>query len=101
MVVADKVDQLRHSKGTLSNPDCLGAYEPIEDAVYNGASGYVAARGQAVHTAGEDPAHRVFESVVAFSSPDKASAFVQTSADKWKVCAGQSVTMTVNGKTNG
>jgi serine/threonine kinase PknH len=94
MVAAEKTDQLRSPKGTLSNLDCQGAYEPIEDAVYKLASGYVGVRGQAVHTAGEDPAHRVFESVVAFSSADKARAFVQASADKWKACAGKAVTMT-------
>jgi serine/threonine kinase PknH len=94
MVAAEQTDQLRSSKATLSNLDCLGAYEPIEDAVYKGAGGYVGVRGQAVHTAEADPAHRVFESVVAFSSADKAQAFVQASAGKWKACAGKAVTMT-------
>src|SRR5262249_6797610 len=56
--------------------------------------GYLGVRGQTVHTAGEDPAHRVFESVVAFSSADKARAFVEAAADKWKACAGKAVRMT-------
>jgi serine/threonine kinase PknH len=40
--------QVRGSSGTLSKADCIGAYEPIEDAAYQGAAGFVAARGQAV-----------------------------------------------------
>lgn len=100
MVVSDKTSGMRNPRWTLSNPDCMGAYEPIADAAYK-ASGYSAVAGQAVHTAGEDPTHRVFESIVAFPSADKAGAFVQTSADKWKACAGQPVTLTVNGKSTG
>lgn len=100
MVVSDKTDAMRNPRWTLSNPDCLGAYEPIAEATYK-SSGYAAVAGQAVHTAGEDQAHRVFESVVAFPSADKASAFVQASADKWRACAGQPITMTVNGKNTG
>ncbi len=99
LVASEKTEQLRIPRGTLSNADCLGAYEPIEDAVYK-PSGYTAVSGQAAHDAGEDPAHRVFESVVQFPSADKAGAFVQASADKWKACAGQQVAMTFNGKTS-
>jgi len=99
MVVSEKTSGMRNPRWTLSNPDCVGAFEPITDAVYR-ASGYTAVAGQAVHTAGEEPTHRVFESVVAFPSADQASARVQTSADKWKACTGQ-VTLTVNGKSTG
>jgi serine/threonine kinase PknH len=100
MVVSEKTSGMRNPKWTLSNPDCLGAYEPIPDAAYR-ASGYIAVAGQAVHTPGEEPTHRVFESVVAFPSADKAAAFVQASADKWKPCAGQAVTLTYNGRDTG
>lgn len=100
MVVSDKTSGLRSPRWTLSNPDCAGAYEPIVAAAYK-PSGYTAVAGQAVHTAGEEPTHRVFESVVAFPSADKANAFVQTSAGKWKACAGQAVTLTGNGKSTG
>ncbi|OBI23594.1 sensor domain-containing protein [Mycobacterium sp. E2497] len=101
LVVSDKTDAIRAPRWTLSNPDCLGAYEPIPESAYK-ASGYTAVAGQAVHSPGQDPAHRVFEAVVAFPSADKAAAFVQASADKWKACAGQSVTVTAtNGKTTG
>ncbi|OBA71508.1 hypothetical protein A5641_02090 [Mycobacterium sp. 1554424.7] len=100
LVVADKTDGVRNPKWTLSNPDCMGAYEPISEAAYKG-SGYVAVAAQAVHTTGEEQTHRVFESVVAFPSADNAAAFVQTSADKWRACAGQAITLTVNGKDTG
>jgi serine/threonine kinase PknH len=101
LVVSDKVTQLRNLKATLSNPDCKGAYEPIEEAAYRGADGYTAVSGQAVHTAGENSAHRIYEAVAKFTSPDKAEAFVQASADKWKACAGQSITVDFNGKSSG
>ncbi len=101
LVVSDKTSGMRSPRWTLSNPDCLGAYEPIAESAYR-ASGYTAVSGQAVHSPGQEPAHRVFESVVAFPSTDKAGAFVQASAEKWKACAGQSVTVTAtNGKTTG
>jgi hypothetical protein len=98
LVVSDQTDQLRSVRGTLSNPDCLAAYEPIEEAVYRPAPGYTGVSGQAVHSPGEGQLHRVFESVAAFSSPDQANAFVQASSDRWKACTGQTVTMTFNGK---
>jgi hypothetical protein len=101
LVASEKTEVLRNSRATLSNPDCKGAYEPIEESVYKTAEGYTSVTGQAVHSPGENPAHRVFESVAAFSSPDKAAAFVQGSADKWKACTGQSITTTFNNKTSG
>ncbi|OBH05858.1 sensor domain-containing protein [Mycobacterium sp. E1747] len=100
LVVSDKAAQLRNFKPTLSNPDCKGEFEPIEESAYTGADGYTGVSGQAVHTPGENQAHRIYEAVVQFSSPDKATAFVQASADRWKTCAGQSITLTYNGKTS-
>lgn len=101
LVVSEKTGQLRNMRATLSNPDCKGPYEPIEDSSYKAADGLKAVSGQAVHTAGEDPPHRVYEAVAEFSSPDKAAAFVQASADKWRVCSGQQVTVNFNGKSAG
>lgn len=101
MVVSEKAGQLRNLRATLSNPDCKGAYEPIEEAAYQGADGFTAVSGQAVHTEGPNPAHRVYESVVAFASPEKATAFVQAAAGRWKACAGQSITVNLNGKSSG
>lgn len=101
LVVSEKAAQLRNLRATLSNPNCKAAWEPIENSAYQGADGYTAVSGQAVHTAGENPPHRVYEAVAAFSSPEKAAAFVQATADKWKACAGQSITVNFNGKSWG
>ncbi|KLO46291.1 hypothetical protein ABW17_02965 [Mycobacterium nebraskense] len=100
LVVSEQAAQLRNFRPTLSNPDCKGVFEPIEESAYRGANGYTAVSGQAVHTAGENPPHRLYEAVAEFSSPEKAAAFVQASADKWKACAGQSITLTFNGKSS-
>ncbi|ORB08072.1 hypothetical protein BST30_05630 [Mycobacterium mantenii] len=101
LVVSEKAGQLRNLRATLSNPNCKNAWEPIESSNYQNADGYTAVSGQAVHTAGESPPHRVYEAVAAFSSPEKAAAFVQATVDKWKACAGQSITMSFNGKSYG
>jgi hypothetical protein len=103
LVVSEKAGQLRNLRATLSNPDCKGAYEPIEESAYKGADGYTAVSGQAVHSpgTGENQVRRIYESVAAFSSPDKAAAFVQTSADKWKACVGPSTATYPNGKSTG
>lgn len=102
LVVEEKAGNLRTLRAKLSNPDCKGAYEPIEESAYRGADGYTAVSGQAVQDPGRNPAHRVFEAVASFSSPDKAAAFVQTTADKWKACAGPPITATYpNGNSAG
>ncbi len=101
LVVADRAGNLRSLRTTLSNPDCKGAYEPIEESVYKGADGYTAVSGQAVQDPGHLPPHRIFEAVAEFSSPDKAAAFVQTTADKWKRCAGQVTATYPNGNSTG
>jgi hypothetical protein len=98
MVSGARGDKLRGPQGTLSNPDCLGAFEPLEESVY-GPSNPTAMRSEVVHTAGNDPAHRVVEAVASFASAEKARAFVESSAEKWRACAGQNVTLTgSNGK---
>ncbi|OBH99003.1 sensor domain-containing protein [Mycobacterium sp. E2733] len=100
LVVSDKAEQLRNFRPTLSNPDCKGVFEPIEESAYQGADGYTGLSAQAVHSPGESQLHRIYEAVVQFSSPQKATAFVQASTDRWKACAGQSITLTFNGKSS-
>ncbi|QLL06891.1 sensor domain-containing protein [Mycobacterium vicinigordonae] len=94
MTVTGKTDLLRATPGTLSSPECFGAYEPLLRETYEGADGFVGARGQAIQTPGEDPQHRTYEAVAAFGSAEKAHAFVQASADKWRACAERAVTLT-------
>jgi serine/threonine kinase PknH len=99
MVAGEKIGQLRSPKWTLSAAECAGTYEPAVSAAYQGASGFDAVSGLIVHTAGQDPPRRIIEAVAEFSSPEKASAFVQASADKWKACAGKTVTESLNGRS--
>jgi hypothetical protein len=79
----------------LSNPNCLGAFYPTQNAAYAG-SGFTGVRGQLLHTGTE---YRVFEAAVSFPTADTAKGFVAASADKWKACAGSAVTVTASGGT--
>ena len=82
---------------TLSSPDCQGALYAIQDRVYAG-SDYTAVNGSLSSEPGDNYDHWVKQAVVAFPSADKAKSFLQTSADKWKNCAGKTVNVTSKGK---
>jgi serine/threonine kinase PknH len=84
---------------TLSNPDCVAALFVAQASVYQG-SGYTAVSGQGLQEAGNNPAHAVAQAVVSFPSADLALAFVQTSVGKWRACAGQTMTATMNGQND-
>lgn len=99
LVPGEKVNGLRSPKYTLSDPECAGAFEPTIAAVYQDASGFTATSGLIVHSPGQDPPLRIIEAVSEFSSPEKASAFVAASAEKWKACAGKTVTERLNGRS--
>nr|WP_025738003.1 sensor domain-containing protein [Mycobacterium genavense] len=99
VVAGEKISQLRNPKWTLTDPTCAGTYEPAVAAAYQGAGGLSAVRGLILHTPEQDPPNRIIETVAEFSSPDQASAFVQQSADKWRSCAGKTVTETLNGNS--
>uniref|UniRef100_UPI003899585E sensor domain-containing protein n=1 Tax=Mycobacterium tilburgii TaxID=44467 RepID=UPI003899585E len=43
---------------------------------------------------GDNNDHWVNQAVVAYPTADKANAFLQSEAGKWKSCAGQTATMT-------
>ncbi|CAM4201578.1 Serine/threonine-protein kinase PknH [Mycobacterium basiliense] len=93
MVTVGRVEQLRAAQGTLSQPECAGTFEALDESAYQG-SGTTLVHGEILHTAGQDPPHRVVEGVATFGSSEKARAFVETSAAKWGTCAGQTVTFT-------
>ncbi|MHA7653021.1 sensor domain-containing protein [Mycobacterium sp. ML4] len=84
-------DQLRAPQGTLSDPSCLAAFEPFQETVYR-PHDPTAIHSQVVQSAGD--AHRVVEAVAKFPSADKARAFVESSAGKWRACANKTVTFT-------
>ncbi|MCV7411779.1 serine/threonine protein kinase [Mycobacterium florentinum] len=78
---------------TVSIPDCKGALYTTQDQVYAG-SGYTGINGLVASEPGDDNDHWVNQAVVSFPTADKAKAFLQSSADKWKKCVGQTVTVT-------
>jgi serine/threonine-protein kinase len=92
--------EMDSSPVTVSPSGCLGALYTTQDPVYAG-SGYTKMSGLVASEPGDNYDHWVNQAVVLFPSADKAKAFVQTSADKWKMCANKTVTVTntTKGKT--
>ncbi|MCV7426145.1 serine/threonine-protein kinase PknH/PknJ [Mycobacterium montefiorense] len=86
------------SSMTVSIPDCQGALYTTQDPVYAG-SGYTGINGVVSQEPGDNNDHWVNQAVVAYPTADKAKAFLQTSTDKWKNCAGQTVTVKNSNKT--
>lgn len=92
------ITSMDSSPVTVSLPDCQGALYTSQDPVYAG-TGYTAINGLISSEPGDNYEHWVNQAVVAFPTADKARAFVLTSADKWKNCAGKTVTVTNKAKT--
>ena len=92
--------EMDSSPVTVSPSACLGALYTTQDSVYAG-SGFTKMSGLVSSEPGDNYDHWVNQAVVLFPSADKAKAFLQTSADKWKTCANKtvSVTNTSKGKT--
>ncbi|OBJ49380.1 serine/threonine-protein kinase PknH/PknJ [Mycobacterium sp. 1423905.2] len=83
---------------TVSLPDCQGALYTSQSPAYAG-SGYTGISGLVSSEPGDNYDHWVNQAAVAFPSVDKAKAFLQRSANRWKNCAGKTVTVTNKGKT--
>jgi serine/threonine kinase PknH len=94
------ITSMDSSPVTVSPSACLGALYTTQDSVYAG-TGYTRMSGLVSSEPGDNYDHWVNQAVVLFPSADKAKAFLQTSADKWKSCANKtvSVTNTNKGKT--
>jgi serine/threonine-protein kinase len=86
------------SSVTVSLPDCQAALYTTQDPVYAG-TGYSAVSGLVSSEPGDNYDHWVNQAVVLFPSADKATGFLQSSADKWQACAGKTVTVTNKSKT--
>lgn len=84
-------DQLRAPQGTLSDQECLSAFEPFQESVYR-PHDPTAIHTQVVQSSGD--VHRVVEAVAKFPSAEKARAFVEASDGKWRACANKTVTFT-------
>jgi serine/threonine protein kinase len=98
MTPGKPITSMDTSPVTLSLPNCLGAMYTSQDPVYAG-TGYTGVSGLVSSEPGDNYDHWVNQAVIAFPSADKARAFLQTSADKWKGCAGKTVTVTNKSKT--
>ncbi len=67
---------------------------PQADAV-----GYLPVSNRILQEPGDDFPHWLAETAVAFLSADAARALVKNSADKWKFCAGRTLTVENKGGT--
>ncbi len=83
---------------TLSLPDCQGALYTSQEPVYAG-TGYTGVSGLVSSEPGDNYDHWVNQAVVLFPSADKAKSFLQKANDKWKSCAGKTVSVTNKNKT--
>jgi serine/threonine kinase PknH len=68
---------------TLSNPACIGAFDPIRQSAYAGYNP-TGVLGQGLHT--PDNSYRVYQAAVSFQTAAAAQDFVTASAPKWKAC---------------
>jgi hypothetical protein len=75
---------------TLSNPNCAGILGTAIKSVY-ADSGYTYVRDQAFSL--DDPHMWFAQTAVLFPSADQAGKFVNSSAEKWSRCAGQTVSV--------
>ncbi|WP_204806717.1 serine/threonine-protein kinase PknH/PknJ [Mycobacterium riyadhense] len=98
MTPGKPITSMDSSSLTLSLPDCQGALYTSQAPVYGG-TGYTGISALVSSEPGDNYDHWVNQAVVAFPSADLAHTFVQTSANKWKNCAGKTVTVTNKGKT--
>lgn len=97
MKVNGREDQLRKPQGSLSDEACLSAFEPFQESVYR-PHDPTAIHTQVVQSPGD--VHRVVEAVAKLPSAEKAHAFVEASAAKWRACANKAVKFTsANGKS--
>jgi hypothetical protein len=96
-----KVFEDMNDTSGVSNPNCLGALYTAQESVYAG-SGWSAVSDQTLRESRADNPDSsrfwVNQTAVAFPSADQAGAFLNTSADKWEACAGQTVTVTDGSK---
>jgi len=97
MEASDVVQKMSDESATVSPPNCVGALETAQAAVYNN-SGWSGVSDQTLQqkstVPNSDIGHfYVDQTAVVFPSADKAQAFLTSSADTWKGCAGPPVTV--------
>jgi serine/threonine-protein kinase len=92
------ITSMDSSSVKVSVADCQGALYTTQEAVYAG-TGYSAVNGLVSSEPGDNYDHWVNQAVVLFPSADKAKNFLQASAEKWRGCAGKTVSVTNKSKT--
>jgi serine/threonine-protein kinase len=90
-------DQMTDSSTKISNTACAGAQFNAAKSVYDG-SGYSAVADQVLNA--DSPQYvYVNQTVVLYPSADQAARFLSRSAEDWRNCAGESVTVTTEDGT--
>src|SRR5262249_45518656 len=84
------VERMDDTTTTMSNPNCTGILGTAIASVY-ADSGYSYVRDQAFSL--DDPEIWIAQTAVSFPSGDPAHKFLNSLADKWNGCAGQTVTV--------
>ncbi|MBS9534386.1 sensor domain-containing protein [Mycobacterium sp. M1] len=93
LVVQDSRSQMFDATKQFPDRDCLVAWMPAEQSVYE-RSGWTAMFAQSLWEADGQPDHVVIQAAVAFGSRDAARAFYDQAAQLWKPCGGRSFTTT-------
>ncbi len=89
--------EMQSDSPVLSDPKCAGTQYNALQEVYAG-SGYSAVVDQSLTSGKSSDSDYawVAQTAVAFPSPDQTTAFLRTSAQDWKSCAGKTITVTVD-----
>jgi hypothetical protein len=89
--VTNSAQEFADSSDTIDNVECLGVMFAAERQVYEG-SNWEAVRDQIIRDPGDNKKHWVEQTVVLFSSWEKAADFLNKAHDQWSNCANKSVT---------
>ncbi|BBZ15266.1 sensor domain-containing protein [Mycobacterium branderi] len=96
LVLRKSTSQMMGDDDVITDVNCLDAYAPIEDAVYEG-SNWNAVRGQLLNDAPADdtPAqHTLLQAVVGFRDADSAQQYFGQAKQRWSQCANRPLTVT-------
>jgi PknH-like extracellular domain len=97
--VSNSAQDLTDSSDTIDDVECLGVIFAAEKQVYAG-SNWKAARDQIIREPGDNKQHWVEQTVVLFSSWEKAADFFDKAQDQWTNCANKSVTTQGSGNAS-
>jgi hypothetical protein len=92
MEVTSETNGMTDHSAAVSDPGCLGAIYGAEEPVYAG-SGWTAVLDQISREKGDDNEHWVEQTVVLYSSADKAKKFFDDSKAMWEGCANSTVSV--------